>query len=280
MLYLLSGFSFGMVLFLVASGLTLIFGLMGVLNLAHGSFYLAGAYIGLAAIKYSGNFFAGVVAGAVALAIIGFLVYRIFLIRFYQQHLAQVLLTFGIIFIFSDVCLWIWGGFPKILPKPNFLSGSIRIGYGAFPLYRLFVIAVGGVVAFGLWWFQTKTPWGAIVRAALDDEEMTQGVGINTPVVCSLVFVLGSLLVGAGGVFGGPFLAVFPGIDFEILTYALAVIVIGGLGSQKGALVASILIGVIDNIGRALFPELAMFSIFLFMAMVLIVRPSGLFGQK
>ena len=274
-----NGISLGMLLFLLAAGLSLIFGLMGIVNLAHGSFYILGAYVAVSVVGTTGSFLFGLAAGTVAVAAVGSGLHRGLLHRFHGRELAQVLLTFGFLFIVSDVTIWIWGGDPRTLPKPVFLEGSLRVGTLMFPTYRLLVVAVGLAVAGALWLFQERTPYGAAVRAGVDDEEMARGVGINTPRLFTAVFALGAFLAALGGVIGGPFIGVYPGADFEILLLALVVVIIGGLGSLRGAFVASLLVGLLDNLGKALFPDLALFTIFAPMAILLAVRPTGLFGR-
>jgi branched-chain amino acid transport system permease protein len=196
-----------------------------------------------------------------------------------MKELQQVLLTFGFVLIIADVCLWIWGGNPMALPKPSLFRGSIWIGSVVFPSYRLLVILVGVVIAVGLWIFQEKTKFGAIVRAGVDDEEMLRGSGINIQMVFAGVFGLGALLAGIGGMIGGPFVGVFPGADVSILLLALVVVIIGGVGSLRGAFVGSLFVGLVDNFGKALFPELSLFTLFAPMAIVLAIRPTGIFGN-
>ena len=274
-----NGISFGMLLFLLASGLSLIFGLMGIVNLAHGSFYILGAYVAVSVVGATGSFLFGAAAGVAAVAAVGSGLHRGLLHRFHGRELAQVLLTFGVLFIVADVTVWIWGGNPLSLPKPAFLEGSLRVGTLMFPTYRLLVVAVGVAVAVALWLFQERTPFGAAVRAGVDDEEMARGVGVNTPRLFTAVFALGAGLAALGGVIGGPFVGVFPGADFEILLLAMVVVIIGGLGSLRGAFVASLLVGLLDNLGKTLLPDLALFTVFAPMALILAVRPTGLFGQ-
>lgn len=276
----LNGLSFSMMLFLVASGFTLIFGLMKIINIAHGSFYLLGAYIGLTVLKATGNFLLATLASSIGVVLVGIIMQRFFLRRFHMKELQQVLLTFGFVFIIADLCLWIWGGNPQALPKPSLLKGSIWIGRIVFPTYRLFVISIGIAVAIGLWIFQEKTKFGAIVRAGVDDEEMLRGTGINIQVVFVGVFALGALLAGIGGMIGGPFVGVFPGVDLSMLLLALVVVIIGGIGSLKGAFLGSLFVGLVDNFGKALFPELSLFTLFAPMAIVLAIKPTGIFGRK
>ncbi len=275
----LNGLSFSMMLFLVAAGFTLIFGLMKIINIAHGSFYLLAAYIGLTVLQATENFLLATIVSSVAAALVGIAMQSLFLRRFHMKELQQVLLTFGFVLIIADLCLWIWGGNPMALPKPSLFRGSIWIGNVVFPSYRLFVILVGVVIAVGLWIFQEKTKFGAIVRAGVDDEEMLRGSGINIQMVFVGVFGLGALLAGIGGMIGGPFVGVFPGVDVSILLLALVVVIIGGVGSLRGAFVGSLFVGLVDNFGKALFPELSLFTLFAPMAIILAIRPTGIFGK-
>lgn len=275
----LNALSFAMLLFILCAGLSLIFGLMNILNLAHGSCYLVGAYVALSAVQATDNFLAGILAGALAGGAVGLLLQRFLLQRIYGKRLLQVLLTFGCMFIIGDVAIIIWGADPTMLQKPEVLSGACRFGPIVFPKYRLFVIAVGLAIGIGLWVFQEKTKWGAILRAGVDDEQMARAVGINVPVLFTAVFVLGTALTGLSGVLGGPFVGVYPGVDLEVLLLAVVVIIVGGLGSMKGAFFGSLIVAFLDNFGKALFPELAMFTIFAPMAIILALKPTGLWGR-
>jgi branched-chain amino acid transport system permease protein len=276
---LLNGITFAALLFLLASGFTLIFGLMRVVNLTHGALYLVGGYVGLTAIRSTGNFFIGVLAAAIAIGVLGLAIER-GLLRFVRGDvLPQVLLTIGLAFIMADLSLVIWGGDPVSIPVPDFLSGSFSLGAVTYPKYRLFVVLVGILVAIGLWFLQAKTRLGAIIRAGVDDAEMVDALGINIKLVFSGVFMLGAALAGLTGVMGGAFLSLYPGADSEILLLGLVVVIIGGMGSLEGAIVGSLVVGLLDTFGKALFPELAYFTIFGPMAIMLALRPSGLFGR-
>jgi branched-chain amino acid transport system permease protein len=275
----LNGLSFGALLFLLASGLTLIFGLMRVANIAHGSYYLLGAYVGLSVMRWTSVFPLAILAGGAAVAVIGIMMQRWFLARFHQQALPQVLLTMGFAFFFSDQALLLWGGDPQTIPVPRALAGTLVLGPVYFPAYRMFVIAVGVCVFAGLWVLLERTRLGATVRAAVDDAEMARGLGINVGRVMTTVFALGAFLAAAGGVMGGAFLSIYPGADFDVLPLAFVVVIVGGLGSLKGALVGSLLVGLLDNFGKALFPELSYFTLFAPMALILAIRPTGLFGR-
>jgi len=254
---------------------------MRILNLAHGSYYILGAYVGLSVLHATASFALATVA-AVALGVALGVVMERFVLRRLPQHeeLPQALMTFGILLIVGDVSLWIWGGTPTQLPKPEGLSSSVRFAGMIFPSYRLFVIAVGIVVGLALWIFQERTRLGAMIRAAIDDAEIARATGINVSLLSTGVFALGAALAALGGIIGGPVVGVYPGADFEILLLAFVVVIIGGLGSLKGALFGGLLVGLLDTFGKVLFPGLAMFTIFAPMAIILALRPTGLFGAR
>jgi branched-chain amino acid transport system permease protein len=275
----LSGISFAAILFLLASGLSLIFGVMNIVNISHGSYYMLGGYIGLSIYWQTQSFVLSVLGAALAIGVIGVSMQRFFL-RKYFEHFPQVLMTMGFALIFRDLALLIWGGDPLSFPAPKFLQGSVHIREIVFPLYRLFVISLSIAVAIGLWVFNDKTPFGAKLRATVDDNEMARGIGINVPLVSGLMFGLGAFLAAFGGVVAAPFFGVYAGADFEILPLAFVVVIVGGMGSLKGAAVGSILVGLIDTFGKALVPDLSYFTLFLPMAIVLAIKPTGLFGRK
>jgi branched-chain amino acid transport system permease protein len=275
----LNGISYGLLLFLLASGLSLIFGLMGIVNLAHGSYYMLGAYLGFVIIQKTGNFFIGLLGAGAALALLGLIMERFFFQKLYKRELDQVLLTFGFAYLFLDIAKWIWGGVPRILPKPGFLEGSVSILGEAFPIYRFAMIVIGLTVALLLWGFLERTRTGIIIRAGVDDKEMVSGMGINIKLYFSGIFALGAFLAALGGVISGPIVGAYPGLDFEILVIALAVVVVGGLGTLKGAFLGSLLIGFAETFGKAFFPDFAMFTIYVTMALVLIFKPTGLLGK-
>ncbi len=275
----LSGVSFAAVLFLLASGLSLIFGVMNIVNVAHGSYYMLGAYIGLSIYWLTGNFLVSLVGAGLAIGILGILMQRLFLKR-YVDHFPQVLMTMGFALIFRDLALLIWGGDPLAFPAPAFLQHSVHLGETVFPAYRLAVILISIIIAMGLWVFNDKTSYGAQLRATVDDREMARGVGINVPLVSGLMFALGAFLAAFGGVVAAPMFGVYAGADFEVLPLAFVVVIVGGMGSLKGAAIGSLLVGLMDNWGKALFPDFSYFTIFLPMAIILAVRPTGLFGTK
>jgi len=274
-----NGLTYGALLFLLASGLSLIFGVMRVVNMAHGSYFLLGGYIGLTVALRSKSFPLALVAGTVAIALLGIAMERLFLRRLRGQELGQVLMTVGFSLIFQDLALLIWGGDPYNLPVPAALSGALRVGGITFPIYRIFIMGVAVAVGLGLWLLLDQTRMGAMIRAAVDDGEMAQGVGINVPRISLVVFGLGAALAALGGVVGAGFLGVYPGADSEVLPYAFVVVIVGGLGSLPGAMAGSLIVGLLDNFGKALFPELAYFTLFAPMAVILALRPTGLFGR-
>jgi branched-chain amino acid transport system permease protein len=276
---LFNGMSYGALLFLLAGGLSLIFGMMRIVNMTHGSYYLLGGYVALTVIWRSGNFVLAVLVGALAIAAVGIGEWNAFLKRLSGQELGQVLTTMGFALIFQDLALVIWGGDPYTIPVPAALSGSYTVGRLYFPVYRIFIVAVAALVAVILWLVLERTRVGAMMRATVDDPEMARGVGINVHLVSMAVFALGATLAALAGAVAGGFVGVYPGADFEILPYAFVVVIVGGMGSLKGALIGSLLVGLLDNFGKVFFPELSYFTLFAPMAAILAVRPTGLFGR-
>jgi branched-chain amino acid transport system permease protein len=276
---ILNGLSFGFLLFLLGSGLSLMFGLAGIINLSHGSYFMLGAYIGYSVIKLTGNFWVAIFFGGGSMGLLGVLMEYFLLRRLHLRHLDQVLLTFGFVWVFMDLSKWLWGGDPLSLREPALFTGSIILLGDSFPIYRLTIIIIGSLIAVLLWLFQEKTLIGAIVRAGVEDREMVSGLGINIGLISTGVFSLGSFMAGFGGVIGGPILGAYQGMDWEILVLALVVVVVGGLGSLEGALLGSLLIGMTDNFGKALFPNFAMVTLFIAMAIILLLKPSGLLGK-
>jgi branched-chain amino acid transport system permease protein len=274
-----NGISYGALLFLFASGLSLIFGVMRIINLAHGSYYLVAGYLGLTLMRMKSSYFLAILGAAVIIALVGIVMVRVFLRKLSGNDLGQVLITMGFALIFQDVALLIWGGDPFTISVPKMLSGSLVVGHLYFPKYRIFIILMAVLIGMGLWLFQSKTRAGSMIRAAVDHEEMARGMGINVPVVYIGVYALGAFLAAVAGVIGGGFLSVYPGLDFEILPYAFVVVILGGRGSLKGAVVGSLVVGLIDNFGKVFFPELSYFTLFAPMVLILAIRPMGLFGK-
>jgi branched-chain amino acid transport system permease protein len=231
-------------------------------------------------VKYGAPFVVGVLAGGLAAGIVGMIIERGFLRHLYKQPNEQVLLTFGFVYILTNLCLWIWGGWPRMPFTADFLAGSFSILGKAYPKARMANIIIGMIMAVVLWWLQERTRVGAMVRAGMDNKEMTMGLGINLERVFAGVFFFASCLAGIAGVLGAQLLGVYNALGLEILLLALIVIIVGGVGSVQGALLGGILIGVIDAFGRALFPKLAMFTMYFTMIIILLLRPSGLLGRK
>ncbi|MHA6670082.1 branched-chain amino acid ABC transporter permease [Homoserinimonas sp. A447] len=277
----LNGLSFGALLFLVASGFTLIFGLMRISNLAHGAFYVIGAYVAMVVVTATHNFWLALLCGAVVAAVIGLIVELGLLRRVRNKEMPEVLVTVGVLFVLTDVVLALFGGDAKTVSSSSggAPSGAFILGDFAYPQYRLFVIAVTVVIAVLLFVLQRKTRLGAIVRAGVDDREMAAAMGIGIDKVFTGVFAFGALLAGAAGVIGSGLVSFTPYSGTEILLYAMVVVIIGGLGSVGGAAVGAVLIGLIDAFAKAFIPELSYFTIFAPMAIVLVLRPQGLFGK-
>jgi branched-chain amino acid transport system permease protein len=274
----LNGVSFAMLLFLLAAGLELMFGVMNIINLAHGSFYMIGAYVGMYFVQVTGNFVVGILAGMATGGLIGLITDRVFFSRI-TDHLQQVILTFGIVYIIADLCKFIWGGNPMGIAVPAVLAGSINIGGIVFPVYRSVIMILGFAIALALWFFQEKTLMGAIIRAGVDDKEMVSGFGININLINTSVFCFGGLLAGFAGVIGSPILFVYPRMSWEIFVLSLMVVVVGGMGSLRGAFVGSLIIGLTDSLGKFIIPSAATVITFSVMVLFLIVKPLGLFGS-
>jgi branched-chain amino acid transport system permease protein len=276
---MINGATFAALLFVVASGFTLIFGLMRIVNLAHGALYLMGGYIGYSVGIATGNFFLSAVAAALGIALIG-LIIDIGLLRFIKTtELRQVLLTLGVAFVLNDIALVIWGGDAFSVPVPQSLQGPSNFAGLVYPKYRLFVLLMGVLIFIGLWLLLHKTRLGALIRAGVDDAETVEAMGVDIKRIFVYTFMLGSALAGLGGAMGGAFLTLYPTADSEILVYSMAVVIIGGRGSLKGAALGSLLVGMLATFGQVWFPELAYFVIFGPMAILLAFKPLGLFGR-
>jgi branched-chain amino acid transport system permease protein len=275
-----NGISYGALLFLLGSGLSLIFGVMRIVNLSHGSYFLLGGYVALSVIWSTGSWLLAIPVAAVSIGLLGLVMERVFLRPLGFDPLRQVLLTVGFAFLFQQAALDIWTGNPFDITPPRKITGSIVVGSLHLPLYRIFMIGVALAIGLALWLVMEKTRLGAIVRATVDDAQMARGVGIDTSLVSMLIFALGAFLAALGGVIGGAFLGVYPGLDFEMLPIAFAVVIIGGMGSLGGAAIGALLVGLADNFGKALFPEVSYFTLYAPMALILAVRPTGLFGRE
>jgi len=296
---LLNGLQFGLMLFLIAAGLTLVFGIMDILNLAHGSLYMGGAYVAAETLQRTGSFTAAVLVAAVVTGLVAVVLELVLIRRLaVRDHLAQVLGTYAIILIAHDVVKMIWGPAPMMLNTPAALSGPVRLLPDLlYPAYRLMIIAVGLLVVAGLYWFVTRTRAGVLVRAGASNRQMATLMGVRVPLLFMGVFVLGAMLAAVAGALMGPVTAVQIGMGEEILILVLVCIVIGGIGSVRGAFVGALLVGMVDTAGRAFLPSLlrlvfppevasgagptlAALSIYLLMAVVLVFRPSGLFPAR
>ena len=275
----LNSIALGGLLFLLASGFSLIFGLMRIPNLAHGGLFMLGAYLGATMLARGVEFWAAASGTAVAVGVLGVLFERVLLRRLAGNERGQVLVTLGIGVIIADLCLMVFGGDPMPLPAPRALRAPLRFAGLVFPSYRLAVLGVAIVAVILLILLLDRTRLGAMIRAGVDDRQMAQAVGISVSRLFTAVFFLGAALAGFGGVIGGPILSAYPGLDADMLPLALIVVILGGIGSLPGALVGSFLVGFIYNFGTALFPDFAYVVLFLPMVLALVFRPAGLFGR-
>ncbi len=269
----------GGLLFLLSAGFSLIFGLMRIPNLTHGSMFMLGAYLGVSCIAWGFGFWTATLAAALGVAVFGAVIERFVLRRLVGAELAQVLVTLGLSFMVADVCLMQWGGDPIAVETPTALRGATRVLGLAFPTYRLAIILIATMIAAALWLLLERTRLGAMIRAAVDDPAMARSVGIRVSHLFTIVFALGAGLAGFAGMIGGPILSVYPGLDQDMLPLALVVVILGGTGRLLGSLVGSFVVGFLYNFGQAVFPELAYVILFLPMLIVLVVRPQGLFGR-
>jgi branched-chain amino acid transport system permease protein len=275
----LNSLALGGVLFTLAAGFSLIFGLMRIANLSHGAYFMFGAYIGLSVLDHGHGFAMAVLAAGLGVGLLGGIVERVVLRRLAGNSLSQVLATLGVAFVIADGSLWLWGGDPRPVSPPEFLAGGVQMLGLTFPLYRLAVVVFSILMAIGLWLLLDKTRLGVMIRASVDDRQMAQGIGVPATRLFTIVFCLGTALAGMGGVIAAPILSVYPGLDADMLPLALVVVILGGLGSLAGAFVGSFLIGFIYSFGQVLFPDLAYIILFLPMVIILAVRPRGLFGR-
>ena len=291
LIQLLNAVQYGLLLFLVASGLTLIFGIMGIINLAHGSYYMIGAYLAWSLSGSIGNFWAAIALGIVLSVLLGMLLEWLLIRHLYRcDHLYQVLLTYGLILIFEELRSIIWGDDVHGVPVPDVLSASVPLTDTLeYPVYRLWMSGVCVALAVLMYWLIQHTRLGMMIRAGASNRDMTQSLGINIQLLYRLVFALGVALAAFAGMIAAPVSSVFPGMGGQVLIICFVVVVIGGIGSVKGALVAALLIGLVDTFGKVLeieiggfrvLAELAGMSGYLLMAVVLLGRPEGLFGKR
>jgi branched-chain amino acid transport system permease protein len=276
----LNGLALGGVLFIVSAGLTFTFGVMRVLNLAHGALYMVGAYVGwVVAVQHGLPFVVGLAAGAAAAAVVGMLLERAFLRHLHGGLNEQTVLTFGAVLVLGNLAQWIWGPEAKPAYAPGLLSGAVHIGTVSFPTARLGLIVVAVVIGAALWILDRRTLMGARVRAGRDDRETLEALGVNFDRLAMWLFAFGALLAGAGGVLGAQVMGANTDLAFSILLLAVAVVVVGGLGSVGGAFIGAMLVGVVQALGTGYVPGLASFTTYLLMVLILAVRPTGLAGR-
>jgi len=291
LIQLLNGVQYGLLLFLVASGLTLVFGIMGVINIAHGSFYMIGAYLAWSLSERFGNLWAAILVGVLLSVLLGMFLEWLLIKRLYaRDHLYQVLLTYGLILVFEELRSVIWGDDVHGVAVPDLLAGSVQLTENlAYPYVRLWISGVCLVLAVGMYLLIQRTRIGMMIRAGASNRDMVQSLGFNIQLVYRIVFALGIALTAFAGMISAPVSSVFPGMGNQVLIICFVVVVIGGIGSVKGAMVAAILIGLVDTFGKVvhfdlagikLLPELAGMTVYLLMAVVLLWRPEGIFGKR
>ncbi len=278
---MLNGLTQGALFFVLGSGLTLAFGLMNVVNMSHGAFYLLGGYLGVTALQLTGNWPAAVGVGGLSIALLGLAVERGMLARVREGGaLSQTLLTIALSMIIADMALAIWGGHPLSIQSPAAITKPVTLFGLTYPGFRYVLMAISAAIALLLWLILYRTRFGLAVRATVDDRETASALGVRIDLIYSLMFMLSALLGGVAGVLGGTYLQLSPGEDTTILTYSLVIVIAGGLGSLLGAVVSSLILGEILSFGQAYAPEMSMFLVFVPMALVLAIRPEGLFGRQ
>ena len=276
----LNGLSFGALLFILASGLSLVFGMMDVVNLAHGAFYMLGAYVALSVVQATGSFWVAMLAAPLALALLGLVLEPLLLRRLRGRHLDQVLLTIGVSLVIVDLIGLAWGREVRSLSAPPGLDGSVTLIGGVYPVYRLFVMAFGAALAVAMAVIYRRTKIGMLIRAGVEDAEMLGALGVNTNRLFASTFATGAALAGLAGVIAAPVFGVQPGMDTDPgLLYSLVVVVVGGLGTLSGAVAGSVLVGPADTFGKVLFQDVALAVIFAIVALVLLLKPTGLLGR-
>jgi branched-chain amino acid transport system permease protein len=281
LIQLLNSVQYGLLLFMLAAGLTLIFGIMGVVNLAHGSFYMLGAYLAWWLSNLTGSFTVAIVLGVLLSVLFGLLLERILFRHFYRRsHLDQVLLTFGLIYIFEESRSILWGDDVHGVPIPDALSASIPLTDNlSYPVYRLFMSGLCIALAIGLYLLISKTKLGMKIRAGAFNRDMAESLGVNVKLIQMIVFALGVALAAIAGMIASPIASVYPNMGSSVLIMCFVVVVIGGIGSVRGALIAALLVGLVDTFGKVLFPQVASMLVYVLMALVLLFKPEGLFKQ-
>lgn len=281
LIQILNGLQYGLLIFLAASGLTLVFGIMGVINLSHGSFYMLGAYLSLTLTALTNDIFLSLLLGIPLAFVFGAAIEWLFIRHLYNRdHLQQVLLTFGLILIFNEAQRILWGTRPHSVPIPPYLSGSVRLSdVLSYPVYRIAVAAICVLLALGMMFVIQRTRVGRMIRAGESNREMVDALGIDTRLLFRFVFAAGVSLAAAAGIIAAPIESVYPGIGERVLIISFVVVVIGGIGSIRGAFVGALLIGLADAFGKVFLPEFASMVVYALMAAVLVTRPAGLFGR-
>jgi branched-chain amino acid transport system permease protein len=274
-----------MLLFMISSGLTLVFGVLGIINFAHGSLYMLGAYLGISLMavfpQMGGSFWLSLIVSSLIVAVCGGAIEMLFLRRVYKaDHIYQLLLTYALVMIIDALVKMIWGLDPMSIPEPAFLSGSFQIFGRPFPVYALFIIGIGFTTSFFLWLFLIRSRYGMFIRAAAADVDMTNALGIDVPFIFTAVFIMGSWLAALGGFLAGPLRVTSPEMGVVIIIECFAVIVIGGMGSLQGAFVGSLLIGMLNSFGAYYLPRLSMAFVYILMAIILVAKPRGMFGTE
>ena len=276
---LLNGLTIGSLLFIMAIGLNLSFGLLRIVNLSHGAFYLLGGYIGLWAYQLTGRWVMALIVGGLALGAVALIQERLLLRRVRGNATSETLVTLAVAMIISDLTIVLWGGNPKLIRIPGLLQGFVTVGTQNFPIYNVFVFCFAVLLALVIWLILKKTRIGMIIRAGVDNYEITATLGINIQLIFSLVFTAAGIMAGIAGFIGGTFLMVAPGEDWRILSFTLLVVIMGGMGSFAGTIVGSLIIGIILSITSAYFPQFSLFLMFAPVAVLLVVKPNGLFGK-
>lgn len=275
----LNGLTMAALLFIMASGLTLAFGLMRVVNLAHGAFYLLGGYVGVQVIRDTGSLTLGLLAGGVVALIVGLLMERFLLQRVRGLDLSEALLTIAVGLIIADALLVVYGGQPVSLPLPRELRAPIDLGVMMYPYFRVLIMCFAVLLGIALWLVMAYTRIGAAIRAGVDDRETAMAQGINVPLLFGGVFAVASFLAGVAGVVGTSYMSLTQGLDVRVLMLSLVVIIIGGMGSLKGAAVGALITGMVSSFATGYLPQFALFFLFLPMTLILVFRPQGLFGR-
>jgi branched-chain amino acid transport system permease protein len=270
---------------MISSGLTLVFGVLGIINFAHGSLYMLGAYLGISLMavfpQMGVSFWLSLIASSLIVAVCGGVIEVLFLRRVYKaDHIYQLLLTYALVMIIDALVKMIWGLDPMSIPEPAFLSGSFQIFGRPFPVYALFIIGIGFATSFFLWLFLIRSRYGMFIRAAAADVDMTNALGINVPFIFTGVFIMGSWLAALGGFLAGPLRVTSPEMGVVIIIECFAVVVIGGMGSLQGAFVGSLLIGMLNSFGAYYLPRLSMVFVYILMAIILVAKPQGMFGTE